>query len=86
MKTKLRELLTARYGDGKGTSKWLPDGRLVREHASKDYVKPRNLHWEKDNHPYNPSAYGKLVWTYVNDGDYDQNGAVKIADITPLAA
>jgi len=85
LKTKLRELLTAKYGEGKGTNKWLPEGRPLREHASKDYVKPRNLHWEKDIDSYSPSPYGKLVWTYVNDGDYTQNGVVAISDITPLA-
>ncbi|MCD6282618.1 hypothetical protein J7J84_03295 [bacterium] len=78
MKEKLRALLTAKYANGKSTSKY-------RGYSSKDYVKPRNLHWEKDDDPYSPSPYGKLEWTYVNDGDYTQDGFVAIADITPLA-
>ncbi|MCD6283480.1 hypothetical protein J7J84_07800, partial [bacterium] len=78
MKEKLRALLTAKYANGKSTSKY-------RGYSSKDYVKPRNLHWEKDDDSYSPSPYGKLVWTYVNDGDYTQNGVVAISDITPLA-
>jgi len=78
LKTKLRALLTAKLGAGKSVSKC--------GGYSKDYVKPRNLHWEKDNRLINPSAYGKLIWTYVNDGDYTQDGIVAISDVTPIAA
>lgn len=88
MKAKLAKLLTAKLGEGKSAMKYVPcfdQLNAAKTSASKDYVKPRGLHWEKDSDPYSPSAYGKLVWTYVNDGDYDQDGIVGVADITPLA-
>ncbi len=82
IKTKLRELLTTRYGQSKSVTKYVPN--YDPEHpdltsASKDYVKPRNLQWESGG------TYGRLVWTYVNDGDYNESGQVTIEDIVPLA-
>jgi len=55
-------------------------GKQVSEYdPTNDYVKVREFDWDSGG------TYGKLVWIYVNDGDYDQDGIVKIDDITPVA-
>jgi len=38
------------------------------------------FYWEDDE-----SARGQLTWTYRNRGDYNQDGIVSIADVTPIA-
>jgi len=84
VKAKLRRLLVEKYRQGKSVSKYVPGYDPEDPNhtsASKDYVKPRNLQWVADCN----YTYGKLVWTYVNDGDYDQNSIVSISDLTPLA-
>ncbi|MCD6282045.1 hypothetical protein J7J84_00345 [bacterium] len=81
LKTDMREWLMATFGDSKGVSKYpyrdpeKPDPGP----PTHDYVKPRDLCWASSG------ALGKLTWIYVNDGDYDEDGKVSIADITPLA-
>jgi len=73
LKEGMRDILYRKYGD-----------KHPSEYAGKDhtenYTRARNLHWEKDG-----DVYGKLVWEYANDGDYNQDSIVKIDDITPLA-
>jgi len=70
----MREWLVGTFGEGKSASAYPQEGP-----PNVDYVKARNLHWESEG------DYGKLVWRYVNDGDYNQDSQVSIADITPLA-
>jgi len=84
MKAKLRRLLVEKYQQGRSVSKYVPGYDPEDPNhtsASKDYVKPRNLQWVKDSN----YTYGKLMWAYVNDGDYNEDGVVNVTDLTPLA-
>jgi len=81
MKKDMREWLIETFGDGKGGSRYA--GEHLEPPAftgTHDYVKARDLKWK----PY--GVYGALTWRYVNDGDYNQDSLVAIADMTPLAA
>lgn len=81
LKADMREWLMATFDDAKGVSKYpyrdpeKPDPGP----PTHDYVKPRDLCWASSG------AFGKLVWRYVNDGDYDQGGKVGIEDIALIA-
>ena len=82
IKGDLREWLLENYQNARGVRKYDPDPpEGARPYPpTHDYVKPRDLKWSHSG------TYGKLVWTYVNDGDYNQDGTVNVSDITPLAA
>jgi len=73
LKEGMRDILYRKYGDKH------PSDYPGKDHTE-NYTRARNLHWEKDG-----DVYGKLVWEYANDGDYNQNSLVSISDLTPLA-
>jgi len=80
LKAEMREWLLETFGGGKGVSRYPGDDEDPPVYlGTNDYVKARNLVWKA------AGAYGKLEWRYVNDGDYNQDSQVSIADITPLA-
>jgi len=80
LKAEMREWLLETFGGGKGVSRYPGDDVDPPVYlGTNDYVKARNLVWKA------AGAYGKLEWRYVNDGDYNQDSQVSIADITPLA-
>jgi|GEM_PF-1184228 len=80
LKAEMREWLLETFGNSKEVSRYPGDDREPYEYlGTTDYVKARDLCWESEGN------YGKLVWRYVNDGDYNQDSQVSIADITPLA-
>ncbi len=80
LKADMREWLLETFGDGKGVSRYPGDDEDPPVYlGTNDYVKARKLVWKA------AGAYGKLEWRYVNDGDYNQDSQVSIADITPLA-
>ena len=80
MKKDMRDFLLRTFGGGKGASRlpfpYYKNGLL----PTTGYVLLRDFHWEPVE-----DTYGDLVWTYVNDGDYNQDGIVAIGDMTPLA-
>ena len=78
LKADMRECLLETFGGGKRVSKYLGD-------PTSDYVKPRDLKWEKREDDPEEETFGKLVWRYANDGDYEQDGIVYIEDFTPFA-
>jgi len=74
LKAEMRRWLIEKFGDGKGASAYPKEGP-----PTVGYVKARDLEWQAEG------TYGKLVWRYVNDGDYNQDSLVSALDITPLA-
>jgi len=66
----MRRMLVNKYS-GKQVSDYNP---------THEHVKVRGFDWDPGG------TYGKLVWIYVNDGDYNQDSTVNVSDITPLAA
>ena len=76
LKNELRDKLVSAFSSAKETSKL---GGLTT-----GYVKARDLQWEPTS-PETTTDWGKLTWRYVNDGDYNEDGIVSIADVTPLA-
>ncbi|MCD6282042.1 hypothetical protein J7J84_00330, partial [bacterium] len=88
LKADMRDWLIETFGKGKGASKYPPNYDLENPDetsATHDYVKPRDLQWEKREDDPDEETFGKITWRYANDGDYDENGVVSISDITPLA-
>mgnify|MGYP003592244366 CR=1 FL=1 len=77
MKAELHDRLVSALGGGKKASIYQPP-------PPANCVKARCLRWEATSTD-TTTDWGKLTWRYVNDGDYNEDGIVSIADVTPLA-
>lgn len=73
VKSRLREYLLENTSV-KETRKAPDDDRPLGWNCGFDF------YWEDDG-----TARGRLTWTYRNRGDYNQDGIVSIADVTPVA-